>query len=221
MQPKESYSAGSLYEYVQLQRLQACEVERLAEEAKRQELVAKEQRHINYEDLPNPVRGLFARFSVIELLEEVKTRFWGSGLMSIVYIEGGACVKLENHFRTVVQEQDYVSHTTYDYGFSPLNPSVRSGGGWVRTGQWIPADLARVIVVRAIKLESTASAPDYALHCSYFQKFGPVSDFKYRNREPSGRTPAIIDRRIEAYLAPDILKKILGDNLLGKHGELR
>lgn len=221
MAHEEGDLTGSLYEYVQSQRLQASEAERLVDETIRRELAAKEQRRIRYEDLPDSVRGLFVRFSVIELLEEVKTRFWGGGFMSVVWIDGDVCIRLENHSRTVLYEQEYVSYTTYDYSFSPVNPSARSGGGWVKTGRLIPADLARVMIARSTKLQPIDSSSNYALHCSYFQEFGPVSDFTYRYGKPGGRTPFVIDRRIEAYQPPDALKKIIGGNLLGESGELR
>lgn len=228
MTHKEDESSGSLSEYVRLRRADALEARRVAEEAISS--LARQSEVFGYEDLPMPLRNFFARFSVVELLEEVKARFWRGGSMSAGLIDGTPGVKLEHHSNGSIEEQDYVGGTTYDYACSPVNPTARTFGGWVKTGRWIPVDMVKVLIVKVIKVELSTSSSDYALQCLYFKKYGPRADILrdpylngiyYRREEPEGRFRATIDRRIEPNDPPDTLKKILGDNLLGPGGNLR
>lgn len=147
MQPKEG-NAGSLYEYVQTRRHEISEAKRLAEQVERRQAeLDAEQRRVTYEKLPERFRNLFARFSAIELLEEVKDKFWTKDMLldrfwkdskdkdskdsvvSVVSIGGNPGIKLESYSVTV---ETYGVYDTYMASGDTTSIRGNSGGHMVR-----------------------------------------------------------------------------------------
>lgn len=239
MQPKEGESPGSLYKYTEAKRREIQEAERLTKEAERRQAeLDAEQRRTTYEKLPERFRSLFSRFSAIELLEEVRNRFWkvsykdDSDSMSVVSIMGNPGIKLESHSQYTAATKVYSTYS-YEANTGSINSRTASSGRWEPAGYTTIDQLYSMYVIAEEPkpprnyyrvggekellfvidkgTEPTGSESDYDLRFLFFR------DPHYHYNDPSvpnGSAPPTIDRRIKATEPPDTLKRVIGDYLL-------
>lgn len=234
-------TGGSLADYVsEMYRLKVAEMKTQDNHP------AEESRQpIKYQDLPERFHDLFARFSVIELLEEVRDRFWDDNVlsqqrssMSVVSIGEDPGIKLESHSTSIgyvdeyetdhiIRAKDAIGNTSESY-----NVRRKTGSRMERIDQ---PYLVYVIteeqkphknyyhVVGGEELlpvadgDSELADPesDYGLRFLYFRD----PRFHYSDPPvPDGTAPPTIDTQITATEPPDTLKRVIGDYLLSRHG---